>query len=105
MKYILSSRFQIEFKEVVDYPILEFGKNSALKFSQQVQTKLKWVIENPEIGRIEPLLATRQTPIRSIIVSRYNKAIYYVSGDILYVTDLWDMRRDPQSLQKRIKKQ
>lgn len=104
MKYKLSTRFQKEFKAVVDYIYEEFGKQSALEFAENAQRKLLWVIDNPTIGRIEPLLQNHQTELRSIIIGKHNKAIYYIEGDTLFVTDLWDMRMEPTSLARRIRK-
>lgn len=104
MKYKLSTRFQKEFKAIVDYIHEEFGKQAALDFAENAQRKLLWVIENPTIGHIEPLLQTHQTEIRSVIIGRHNKAIYYIEGETLFVTDLWDMRMEPNSLARRIRK-
>ena len=53
---------------------------------------------HPHLGAPEPLLAARPQGYRSIVVGHYNKFIYFVSGDVVYVSAVWDTRRDPSAL-------
>lgn len=103
MKYVLSTRFQKEVKAIVEYIIDNFGKQYALNFISEIQANISHIQKHPEASPIEPMLSDRQTKFRSKIVSKHNKAIYYIKGDIIYFTDLWDMRRNPDALMKRIK--
>lgn len=103
MKIALTARFQREFLSIVDYIIDNFDTRAANEFSLQVETKISWLSENPEIGRIEPLLADRTTEYHCLIVSKHNKIIYRYNSKTVYVVDIWDMRRDPSYLASRIK--
>ena len=105
MKYIYTQRFQNELLRVSDYIEDEFGKLYAVQFVVNVQKAIQRIVKNPEIAAREPLLADRQTIIRSKIVSKHNKAVFYVKDDTVYFIDLWDIRREPTSLAKRIRKQ
>lgn len=104
MKYLLSTRFQDEVNAIVEYIVDNFGKQYALNFISELHANILHIVEYPEASSIEPLLADRQTLFRSKKVSRHNKAIYYIKGDTIYFTDLWDMRRNPDALIKRIKR-
>ena len=67
---------------------------------------LKWearIAINPELAHQEPLLKHRDKLYRGLIVSKYNKLIFYVEEDIVYISDLWDMRREPSRLSRRLK--
>lgn len=99
----LTARFQREFQSVIDYIIDEFGIRAASDFTAEVHKRLLWIEENPEIGRIEPLLAERRIEYRCLKVGKHSKCIYYRDKDIIYVVDLWDMRREPSSLSARIR--
>lgn len=57
---------------------------------------------NPYMGPLEPLLAERRTSYRSFVVHEHYKLIYWVDEEkeILYVSDLWDTRREPEGLVK-----
>ena len=35
---------------------------------------------------------------RSIVATKYNKIIYFIDGDTIYIADLWDTRREPDTL-------
>lgn len=104
MNYILSARFQKEVKAIVEYIADNFGKQYALHFISELQTNIGYILKYPEASPIEPLLADRPTRFRSKIISKYNKAIYYQKGGVIYFTDLWDMRRNPDALVRRIRK-
>ena len=59
----------------------------------------------PEIGFPEPLLKERNKLYRARHINKRFKLIYYYSEktDTLHVVDIWDSKREPQSLAKRIK--
>ncbi|MBQ6730021.1 MAG: hypothetical protein IJQ83_07815 [Bacteroidales bacterium] len=54
--------------------------------------------DNPYMGQIEPLLANKPKEYRSIVINRLNKIIYYIKGETIRVSALWDTRREPKSL-------
>lgn len=70
-----------------------------------MKTKILHLAEMPEIVRPEPLLAHRSKHYRSLIVSKHHKAIYYIDNDKqkIVIADIWDMRRLPSSMAKRVK--
>ena len=48
------------------------------------------------MGPIEPLLEHLNQDIRSVFVTPYTKYIYIVRGEIIYILDVWDTRREPK---------
>lgn len=81
----------------------EFGRKAAEEFEQSV---IKWearIVKNPELAHQEPLLKDRDKLYRGLIISKYSKLIFYVEEDVIYISDLWDMRREPSRLSRRLK--
>ena len=105
MKCIWTKRALNEYQRIVGYIFNEFGKKAALTFVDDIELWDSRIAENPEIGAIEPLLAERKRyKYHSFIVSKHNKLIYTISKDrSVTIADIWDMRRHPDNLAKRIK--
>lgn len=103
MKVKLTARFQKQFITVIDYITDNFGGLTAENYTIEAETKVNWVSDNPNIGRLEPLLADRVIQYRYLHVGKHNKMIYYQKGDTIYIVDLWDMRREPSRLAARIR--
>jgi hypothetical protein len=49
----------------------------------------------PNICKIDPLYADRPLTYRSVIINGLNKMVYRVDGEIIYIVDFWDTRREP----------
>lgn len=65
--------------------------------------KLSLLADNPAIGSIEPSLENTGYEYRRLVIKPYFKVIYIVEGDNIYLTDIWDTRRDPSILTKELK--
>lgn len=103
MRVEWSRRALCEWENTVRYIFREFGRKAAEEFEQEIA---RWEIRiavNPELAHQEPLLKGRSRLYRGLIVSKYSKLIFYVEGEVVYIADLWDMRREPSQLYKRIK--
>ena len=92
MKVEWAPRALHEWENTVRYIYREFGRKAAEEFEQSVA---KW--------EARMLLKHRDKLYRGLIVSKYNKLIFYVEEDIVYISDLWDMRREPSRLSRRLK--
>ena len=84
----------------------EFGAFTVNKFMEKVRRMNEELASFPEMGYQEPLLKERKKIYRTYHLNRRFKVIYYFAqkSDIVYVADIWDKRREPLSLAKRIKK-
>lgn len=52
----------------------------------------------PYIAQIEPLLKNRPLIYRSLVVRSIFKVIYYIEEEKIYITTVWDCRRNPEAL-------
>lgn len=81
----------------------EFGRRSRDKFLSKVEETKELLSFNPHLGPVEPLLADRATTYRSIVVARQNKIVYRITDDRIEIADLWDCRREPDTLASQVK--
>jgi len=89
-------------KRIARYLDANFGMASVRKFNSLIKEYEIVLLQNPLIGLVEPLLQDRSVVYHSIVINRYNKLIYYVDSDFIYIVDIWDTRRNPDSLSDRI---
>lgn len=54
-------------------------------------------------GQVEPLLANRDKEYHSLVVEKHYKLIYYVEENKVFITAVWDIRRDPEYLVYSVK--
>ena len=78
------------------------GPLSVKKFGQLVDNKIKELQKFPYTGFPEPLLADFKFTFRAKPINKNYKMIYLVEEDTLWIYDFWDMRRNPESLRRRI---
>lgn len=94
-----------QLEAIIAYGESNFGQQATTRFYQKVKTGSMRLADNPELGFPEPLLAERKRNYRSLIVAEHYKIIYWVDAiqSIIYIADLWDTRREPARLAKRMK--
>jgi plasmid stabilization system protein ParE len=95
-------------KELFKYLVssfLEFGETTANRFAKTVENINTELERHPEIGYPEPLLQDRKRLYRARHILKRFKLIYYYahSSDTVHIIDIWDMKREPSKLIKRIK--
>lgn len=56
----------------------------------------------PESGREEPLLKGRAKTYRAVLFDTQFKIIYTINEDHILCETLWNMRRNPNKLQKEV---
>lgn len=84
---------------------LDFGEGTANNFADKVAKLNEHLCRYPETGFPEPLLMGRKKLYRARHILKRFKLIYYYaeSSDTVHVVDIWDTRREPKKLAKRIK--
>lgn len=93
-------QLDIIIKQCVDL----FGERIAIRFYRQLSDYEKHLSENPLLGPPEPLLQNRKRNYRGLIIHDHFKLIYYITNKgIIQIADMWDTRREPAKLAKRIK--
>ena len=82
-------------KQVANYIRRQFGLKRKMAFMQEVDQTVRMLINQPNIGPIDPLYNDRAITYRSVIINGLNKLVYRIDGDIIYIVDFWDTRREP----------
>lgn len=102
-KVIWTKRANRERIAILTYGAKEFGKRVAGKLNERIESYAVLLDGNPHLGGIEPLLAERRREYRSLVVHEHYKLVYYIKGNNLYIVDIWDTRREPAKLARRIR--
>ena len=79
----------------------KFGIEKENEFVEATDVAIKQVVKFPKSG-IEELELAADGSVRSILVRKLSKIIYYIDGDTLHVADVWDIRQDPDALNTRV---
>ena len=82
-------------RQVARYVNKKFGRKARQEFMQRVRDAEKRIATQHSIGQIDPLYADRPVTYRSVIINGLNKMVYRIDGDIIYIVDFWDTRREP----------
>ena len=97
MKVKWTERARDRKMDVADYIRRQFGTKRRTRFLQEVRETTQMLRNEPNIGKIDPLYTDRPLTYRSVIINGLNKMVYRVDGDIIYIVDFWDTRREPVS--------
>ncbi len=103
MKIIWTESAQKSQDAAAAYIFNEFGAMPLIDFYKNLDEIEEDLSDFPELGRIEPLLQDRSNSYRSLVATKYNKIIYYVDDDKIYIVDFWDTRREPKAQVSRLK--
>ncbi|MFY0602079.1 MAG: type II toxin-antitoxin system RelE/ParE family toxin [Cyclobacteriaceae bacterium] len=68
-----------------------------LSIKDDLLSKAKSLSSHPYKGQLEPYLAKLKKDHRRIIEGNF-KIIYRIEGDVIYVTDFFDSRKDPANM-------
>ncbi|MBO7597685.1 MAG: type II toxin-antitoxin system RelE/ParE family toxin [Bacteroidales bacterium] len=88
---------------VVAYLHKEFGPSVKKSFLREVHNANTLIGQNPQIGKVEPLLDELPDLYRSFVISRMDKIVYYVVENHIEVVAFWDCRREPERLVSEVK--
>ena len=103
MKIIWTESAQKSQDAAAAYIFNEFGAMPLIDFYKNLDEIEEDLSDFPELGRIEPLLQDRSKSYRSLVATKYNKIIYYVDDDKIYIVDFWDTRREPKAQVSKLK--
>lgn len=85
---------------IMEYLFSNFGITSVINLQNEIDRSVTTLITNPMAGKKELILEGKQFDYRSIVVNSVNKLVYRIEGNILYIVDIWDMRRSTENLAK-----
>jgi plasmid stabilization system protein ParE len=90
-------------QEIFDYYKYEAGERTARKIVQKLYARPEVLVKNPHIGRIEPSLEGGYEEFR-YLTEGHHKIIYYIDGDEVLISTIFDTRRNPATLRKIVVK-
>ena len=102
MKAIWSELAKTSLHSLEAHILKEFGEFKRQEYMQQAEMTANRLEEFPNMGRLEPLLAHRKKPYRSVLMTPKTKMIYYIDSDRdrIVIADCWDTRREPKTARK-----
>ena len=102
MKAIWSYRATKALHALEAYILKEFGELKRQEYMQQAEKTANKLEKFPNMGRLEPLLAHRKKPYRSVLMTPKTKMIYYIDSDKdrIVIADCWDTRRESKTAAK-----
>jgi len=89
-------------QEIANYIFDTFGIQALLDYSEITDTWMDTLVNNPLVASKEELLAHRSKNYRSIAIHKLSKVIYYIENEVVYIADVWDTRRSPKTLTRRL---
>ena len=98
MHIIWSDRAYVRRQAIEDYILFSFGFAAHAEYVATIEDWKKIVLENPQIGKVEPILEGMRKEYRSYVISELTKCIYYIEDDFIIVVDWWDTRRGIKTL-------
>ena len=103
MNVYFSDKAEWRIDDTAVYIKTEFGRKAEQDFKGKVRDIVRLLRHNPYLGPIEPLLAELPGTYRSIVVAKVNKIVYRIVDDRIEIADLWDCRREPDTLASQVK--
>jgi len=64
---------------------------------EEIKLKARQLIKNPYLGQKELLLEHLNKDYRRLIEGHF-KIVYFLEKDIIYITDIFDARQDPEKM-------
>ena len=103
MTILWSDQAVAAFWSIRDRLFERFGIETENNYLTEVNDALLQVASFPNSGVPEYELSADGS-VRSILVRKLTRIIYYVEDDVLYVADVWELRQNPETLLSRFEK-
>lgn len=100
MRVLWSDLAADAFREIRSRIFIQFGINAEDDYLAATEEAINRIMQFPQIGKPEYNLATDGS-VRSVVIHKRSKIIYYVEDTTLYIADVWDVRQDPELLNTR----
>jgi len=80
-----------------DYYEIEASGRVADRITKKIVDDIDWLLEHPRGGQYEPLLGHLGLKHRWLVSGNY-KIIYRIIDDLIFVSDIFDSRQDPEKM-------
>ena len=103
MQLRFTKQARMEFFRIVDVYAEYAGQRSADKIIDKMKKCIESILKYPTASHPEALLADRKRLYRAKMLTKNYRIIYHVTDSSVWIDDIWDGRRHPARLVKRIK--
>ncbi|HMN07015.1 MAG TPA: type II toxin-antitoxin system RelE/ParE family toxin [Flavobacteriales bacterium] len=83
--------------DIWDYYAEEASERVADKITRKIVDDIEWLLDHPRGGQYEPLLERLGLGHRRKVSGNY-KIIYRIVDDLIFVSDVFDTRQDPEKM-------
>ncbi len=97
MKLIYTEQAFIGLEEALNFIALKVTQEKLLEIRNRILDKADTLLLQPNQGQSEPYLEHLNLGYRRLIEGHY-KIIYRVIEEIIYITDIFDSRQDPDKM-------
>jgi toxin ParE1/3/4 len=100
MQVEITNFAKAELQKIFDYYLLVASKEIASKIITRIVDEIEYLGNNPNIGSKELLLAHLKHEYKYLVCGNY-KIIFYKLKTVIYVTDIFDCRQNPEKMELR----
>ncbi|WKZ65075.1 MAG: type II toxin-antitoxin system RelE/ParE family toxin [Flavobacteriales bacterium] len=83
--------------DIWDYYATEASERVADRITKKIVDDIDWLVDHPRGGQYEPLLDHLGLGHRRKVSGNY-KIIYRIIGDLIFVSDIFDARQEPEKM-------
>jgi plasmid stabilization system protein ParE len=94
MRVLWTKKAIAGWREVADYILADFGAQSMQAFIERTVEAEGIISLLPSIGSVEWSDTQEGVVYRYVTINRRSKMLYYVDGDIIFIADFWDVRKN-----------
>ncbi len=97
MELVYTEQALVSLQEALGFIAPKVTQEKLLKIRDKILDKADSLLLHPFQGQKEPYLEHLNLDHRHLIEGHY-KIIYRVIGDVIYITDIFDSRQDPEKM-------
>lgn len=94
MRVLWTKKAIAGWREVADYILADFGAQAMQAFIERTVEAEGIISLLPSIGSVEWSDTQEGVVYRYVTINRRSKMLYYVDGDIIFIADFWDVRKN-----------
>lgn len=96
-KIIWSQYAKVQLREIFDYHLAAASEQTALQLVRNIVARVDILVEHPQAGQREELLATYPQQFRYLVEGRY-KIVYYNDENSAIIASVFDCRQNPAKI-------
>lgn len=93
-----------QLQNIIDFYLQVASPRTAEKILDKIESTTNRLAVFPCLGPVESELDGLSYTYHSIVAHPHYKIIYRVAEKVIYITGIWDCRRNPEKLKSLIKK-